>query len=178
MTKVICVVGVGCVGKSTYCKNLVKGSKPRPVLLQAGRFFREAIGPTFFAELDNPAAPAQTESWVRNMVWHAIEFAHWHGRDVIIDAFPRTPDQFHWLMLSSPVSAHPLPVEIHTLFTSEGVLDQRLAARRVESSEEDLVLFEARVLKDAALMHGLTSAIEAAVGEHKYPELDVKVVNT
>jgi len=173
----ICVLGVTCSGKSTYCEKLkddyADRDRPRPILLRMGRFFRDTIGPDFFAELDSPAAPDATEMWVRNMVWNAQTFAYNYKRDIIIDGFPRTKEQFEWFMLSSLVGSKNSPVEIVYLSVAEGVLESRINRRRVDCvSSASMRLLDARVKKDAALMMQVHDAIQKS--KYKYPNLIFK----
>ena len=76
--RIICILGVAGVGKSTYCKELLKErvDGPRPILLQMGKFFRETLGPEFFRDLDNPGAPEQTNHWVKRMVHNAVTLGY------------------------------------------------------------------------------------------------------
>jgi len=160
--KVICVCGVGCSGKSTYCDKLgakiLEESGIRPVILQPGIFFRSTLGPDFFEVLDNPTAPVVTENWVRNMVWQATNLAYNYKRDLIIDGFPRTLEQFYWLMDSSFVSSYRLPVEMHFLWVSEGVLADRIMARKMAEPEQ-VELIDKRMTKDASLLSRLHTAV-------------------
>ena len=180
----ICILGVGCVGKSTYCKKLLDDykldGKPRPILLQLGEFFRTVYGPDFFKTLDNPAAPEVTEHWVRSNVNFAIQtcynlshpcgFKIMADRDIILDAVPRTPAQFHWLMLSSTVSARNIPVEMRFLYVAEKVLEERQAERRTLNPKETGLL-DARVEKDLALHKNVVSAVANAILGETYPRL-------
>lgn len=183
--KIISVLGVGCVGKSTYCKKLLddykKEGKPRPLLLQLGAFFRTVYGPEFFNTLDNPAAPAITEHWVRNNVSTAIQscydlshrgFSVNEDRDLIIDAVPRTKDQFHWLMLSSPAADKNISVEIHFLYVAEEVLEQRIAKRKALAlNPEESSMIDVRVGKDLSLHKSVVDEVAKAVREGTYPKL-------
>lgn len=179
MNKNIFVLGVTCSGKSTYCEKLrneyVESGKTEPVLLQMGRFFRDTIGSDFFVELDNPAAPDATECWVRNMVWNAQTFAYNYARDVIVDGFPRTPEQFDWLMLSSLVSSKDSPVEIVYVTVPEGTIADRINKRR-SMFPKAADLLAARVKKDAAMMSRVYSAITEAVSKEQYPNLEFKEI--
>lgn len=169
--KVICVCGVGCSGKSYHCRKLLTeyelDRKPRPILLQQGEFFRVAFGPDFFKELDNPTAPTVVEHWVRNMVYFAINIGHELDRDVILDGFPRTPNQFDWLMLSSPVSNRHPKVEIRFIWPAESVLESRIEERRIKNPEEaDLI--GVRLVKDASLLSNLHSVVDKAITQNTY----------
>lgn len=177
----ICVLGVTCSGKSTYCQELrdgyVRDNKPLPVLLQMGRFFRNTIGPGFFAELENPAAPDATECWVRNMVYNAQTFAFNYDRDLIIDGFPRTPEQFDWLMLSSLVSSKNQPVKIVSVSVSKDTIEHNINTRKTQNPEQvDLDLLVARVKKDAAMMSRVHNAITEAALKNQYPNLTFEEV--
>jgi len=187
--KIICVLGVGCVGKSTYCRKLLDDykakCKPRPLLLQLGSFFRTVYGSEFFKTLDNPAAPEVTEHWVRNNVSMAIQscydlshrgFGVNADRDLILDAVPRTKDQFHWLMLSSPAANNNIPVEIYFLYVADEVLEKRFAERlALKPDEADLT--KARMEKDLALHKSVVSEIMEAIRNETYPKLTMKEVN-
>jgi len=187
--KIISVLGVGCTGKSTYCRKLLdnyeKDGKPRPLLLQLGAFFRTLYGPDFFKTLDNPAAPEVTEHWVRNNVSMAIQscydlshqgFGVNNDRDLILDAVPRTKEQFHWLMLSSPASRHNIPVEMRFLYVADEVLEKRLAERvKLNPEEKDLIFVRAN--KDLALHKGVVDEVAKAIREETYPGLTTKEEN-
>lgn len=180
-TKIIGVCGLGCIGKTYYCKNLLQtyedDGKPRPVMLSLGAFFRETLGPAFFVHLDNPAAPAMTEHWVRNMVYFSIEMACHHKCDVIFDGFPRTDLQLEWLLLSSPASKRDLPVSLRLLYLKgQCAYDRRVRLRLLESkSESETSLIKERLLKDAALLSGLITKAKEMAAENKY-YLDVEEV--
>lgn len=187
--KIVSVLGVGCVGKSTYCKKLLddykKEGKPRPLLLQLGAFFRTVYGPDFFNTLDNPAAPAVTEHWVRNNVSMAIQSCYDLGhrgfsvnedRDLILDAVPRTKDQFHWLMLSSPAGVKNIPIEIHFLYVAGEILEQRTAERRAKNPEESDMI-DIRASKDLALHKSVVDEVAKAVREGTYPKLTTMEIN-
>ena len=173
-TKVIGVCGVGCVGKSTYCQELLKiyksENKPRPILLSLGTFFRNTIGPNFFVELDNPAAPQVTENWVRSMVHFSITTAYTYKRDVIFDGFPRTVLQLEWLMNSSHASKFDLPVTLRFLQTSEEEHEARINLRlanccSISDLEDEKSLVEIRMLKDAALYGSLLKGSQKMAAE-------------
>lgn len=188
MSNVICVCGVGCVGKSTYCDQLLERyqveRKLRPILLRPGKFFREVFGPDFFVKLDNPGAPAATEHWVRNLAYQAIQAGYDYDRDIILDGFPRTDRQFDWLMLSSLVATKRLGVEIRFLWTTEGALNMRIAKKR-EDEPDAADLLDVRVLKDAALLSSLHQAVHAVlppvnksvISGGSYPNLKVADIN-
>lgn len=177
--KVICVIGVGCTGKSTYCKKLLddyaKAGKARPLLLQLGPFFRVVFGPDFFKTLDNPAAPAVTEHWVRNNVDKIIEMAYqlnsgkpeMECRDVILDAVPRNVGQLHWLVLSSAIASHSIPLEIKTMYVAEEVLETRMRARR-ELDPAGAGLTDERAKKDLALHKEVLRAMADARINQKF----------
>lgn len=181
--KIICVLGVGCAGKSTYCKKLLDDyeavNKPRPLLLQLGTFFRTVYGPEFFKTLDNPTAPVVIEHWVRNNVSMVInmcydlshrDFGVNNDRDLILDAFPRTKDQFHWLMLSSPAGVKNIPVEMCFLYVADEVLKHRIAERKKLNIEEaDMI--DARAAKDLALHGGVVSEVNKAMLGETYSTL-------
>jgi adenylate kinase family enzyme len=187
--KIICVLGVGCVGKSTYCRKLLDdykaAGKQRPLLLQLGTFFRTLYGPDFFKTLDNPTAPEVTEHWVRNNVSMAIqtcyELSHQgfdiqSDRDLVIDAVPRTKDQFNWLMLSSPAGVKDIPVEIHFLYIADEVLERRIDERN-KLHPDEVALTNARMKKDLALHKGVVEEVIKAINEKKYPLLTMKEIN-
>lgn len=183
MTKIICVLGVTCTGKSRYCEDLrdsYRGEsdddRPLPLLLQMGRFFRNTIGPDFFVELDSPAAPHATECWVRNMVYNAQTFAFNYGRDLIIDGFPRTSEQFDWLMLSSLAADKQFPVEIVHLTVAEGVFQSRMGARAAKEPKQ-AALLEVRAKKDVALLTRVHNSIKEAISNHSHPHLTLKEIN-
>jgi adenylate kinase family enzyme len=111
------------------------------------------------------------------MVYNAQTFAFNYGRDLIIDGFPRTPEQFDWLMLSSLVSNKNNPVEIVYLTVADGVLEDRIRQRR--EAEEDrygVALLNERVKKDAAVMSSVYSDIKLAVSENNYSNLTLKEI--
>lgn len=185
--KIQCIIGVGGVGKTTYCDQLVANAEakgqPRPFLLKIGHFFREFFGPNFFTPLDNPTAPAITEFWVREMVDKAIQtvyeisaskdFGVLYGETLLIDGFPRTREQIHWLMLSSFASTRSIPVHITALYVSDEVHNERLNKRKMENPmEADLV--EKRATKDVALLIGVTQELKNLRSEGKYPQLSFK----
>lgn len=176
--RVMCILGVGCAGKSTYCDSLLEqyniNRQPRPILLQPGKFFRRTFGPDFFKNLDSPGAPAATESWVRNMVHHAITAGKDYGRDVILDGFPRTPGQFHWLMNSSVVATTSIPVKMFLLQIAEGALDTRISKRKEEYPDE-VGLTDERIRKDAGLYANMQ--VEINCGRSSYPNLTVTNMN-
>ena len=187
--KIISVLGVGCVGKSTYCQKLLDDcemeGKPRPLLLQLGAFFRTVYGPEFFKTIDNPAAPEVTEHWVRNNVSMAIQscydlchqgFGVNADRDLILDAVPRTTDQFHWLMLSSPASDKHIPVEIHFLYVADEVLEKRFS-ERLALKPAEAGLTKARMEKDLALHRGVVDEVAKAIREETYPSLTSREIN-
>lgn len=187
--KVICMLGVGCVGKSTYCQKLLddyeQEGKTRPLLLQLGAFFRTLYGPEFFKTLDNPAAPTVTEHWVRNNVSMAIRtcydlshqgFGVNTDRDLIIDGVPRTKDQFHWLMLSSPAGIKHIPIEMRFLYAADEVVEERLR-ERMRLNPEEVNLIAIRATKDLALHKSVVEEVAKAIYEETYPNLTTKEVN-
>ena len=168
--KVMCIIGVGCTGKSTYCKKLLddysKSKKPRPLLLQLGVFFRTVFGPDFFKTLDNPSVPAITENWVRSNVDMCITTAYQlnagkplvEHRDVIIDGVPRNPGQVYWLLLSSAINRHHIPLEIKALYAAEETIEIRIAARK-ELNPNEAELIDERQRKDVAMHQSVLKAL-------------------
>jgi len=177
LTKVIGVCGLGCVGKTHYCRQLLRDYKekkwPRPIVLSLGKFFRETLGPNFFVHLDSPAAPAVTEHWVHNMVYFSIDMAYTHGCDVILDGFPRTALQLEWLLLSSSASKYNLPITLRFLSTfSKEEYSHRVDLRCKESNLDETELLGKRLSKDAALLSGLLTAAKRTVGNKNYLEIE------
>ena len=179
--KVICVLGVGCVGKSTYCRKLLKNyainGRPRPVLLQLGAFFRATLGPDFFTKFNNPSAPAETEPWVRNCVHNAMSIA-WNSSiknkvdvDVILDGFPRTKEQLQWLMLSSHVSKKDVEVEVHILYADEVELEIRQRKRISENPDESKLMAE-RIKSDYSLFTTMNEELNFCCSN--YPRFSIK----
>ena len=179
--KVICVLGVGCVGKSIYCrkllKNYVSAGRPRPVLLQLGAFFRATLGPDFFTKLDCPTAPVEIEPWVKNCVHNAMSLA-WNNSvknkvdtDMILDGFPRTKEQLQWLMLSSWVSKHSIDVEVHILYTDEVELEIRQRKRISENPDESKLMAE-RIKSDYSLFTTMNEELNFCCSN--YPRFSIK----
>ncbi len=156
--KIISLCGVTCVGKTTYAEKLVTEyvDSKRPVCLNIGLFFRNTLGPRFFEELDNPTAPTVTEHWVRNMVHNAIELSYNSQRDVILDGFPRTKDQFYWLIHSSFASSRTISVELKFCFVDEDIMRERMESRIRQNPEEEVLLLR-RNQKDVALLKDVYS---------------------
>ena len=169
--KMIGIIGPTCVGKSHYIRGLLRQAEGananRPVVLSIGDFFRKALGPTFFSDLDNPAAPAETENWVRSMVHHSIMMAYFYGKVLITDCFPRTPLQLDWLMLSSGVSTYTFEVELIFLrFASKEQQERRIRERKEANKDGESKLLDIRLAKDIALIDGLYTAAIAMEKEN------------
>ena len=176
--KAIC--GVGCVGKTTYANKLLSEYKnknlPRPVVLRVGKFLRETLGSDFFTKLTVPGAPEETANWVKSLVYNAILMGYQYSRDVILDGFPRTKEQFEWLMYSSIVSTKTIEVEIDFLWTADGIIEERIAKRTKENPDEkDLII--ARIHSDAAMLSTLWSTAKDIVDNESFKNLKINEIN-
>jgi len=179
--KVICVLGVHGSGKTTYCENLIKAYEqaggPRPFFVPVGRIARDVFGAEFFVQLkENSVAPEIIEHWVRYLISFAVLLsAQTDRRAVILDGFPRKKEQFHWLMLSSPVSEWADVVEIIFLNTNEDEIVARHARRKLEYPGE-AKLDDRRMMEDALLLKDTKDEIMCALNERRYPRPSCDII--
>jgi len=179
--KVICVLGVHGSGKTTHCENLIKTHEqaggPRPFFVPVGRIARDVFGAEFFAQLkENSAAPEIIEHWVRYLISFVVLLsAQTDHRVVILDGFPRKKEQFHWLMLSSPVSDWANVVEMRFLNTDKDEIAARHARRKLERPGE-AELDDRRMMEDALLFKDTKDEIICALNEQRYPKLSCNII--
>jgi len=163
MTRIICVLGVSGVGKSTYIdyvvKTITESGDKRPVTVHFGKFFREMLGPRFFQHLDNPSAPVETDNFVKSIFHHSFRLARGNNVDLYLDGFPRKKEQVDWLLLSSDAAKRSCFFEFRFIYCDELILENRRKARTTNNPEETL-LMKNRSEKSAALLCGVHSYIK------------------
>lgn len=96
--KIFCIVGDGNVGKTTYIEQIWPvGTALR---IHFGQIYRTAIGMQNMIKDPNPNACIVTERMTRKIVEGALETSILSRLDIVFDGFPRTVDQFHFLLAS------------------------------------------------------------------------------
>lgn len=129
---VICVLGVGCVGKSTYCKSLcneIGNGEPKSILLQPGKVLREALGESFFLQFAESGSPEATDRWVKSLFTDAVILGMEYKMHLVVDGFPRNERQIIWMLTSSMAQNYNVKFDFRFLHCNADVLHERIESR-------------------------------------------------
>jgi len=148
-TKVVCVIGQPCSGKTTYISRNFADKDDHAILL-LGTILREVFGERFFLSRGAGYVNPDVEDIVRFLVEKVFRVCITNNLNLVLDGFPRSVDQARWF--ASLVNYHQLPVEVVWLVADQETLQER-ASRRC-GDNKDLTL---------SAIHDSTGKVESIV---------------
>lgn len=140
---VVFVFGKLGAGKTSLINSVVSAtSKVNVYAVFPGKACRERFGAANMAQSENPAAPEETEVFVRTMVTDAIARMP-VGSVLLVDGMPRKPSQVRWIFEQS-VQIPTLRIAFHMVVADESVRLQRVKDRD-ENTPGNWALAKARM---------------------------------
>lgn len=96
---VFCLIGKPGVGKTALCLHWAKHTNG--IAVPIGQILRHFLGTDYFLAKETPAAPKETDEYVKKLVDGAIRLSLSTSRDVFLDGTPRKQEQIEMLPKSA-----------------------------------------------------------------------------
>ena len=129
--------------------------------LLVGKICRQKFTPEFFARCKNPAAPDESEEFVRKLVINSVNKMDKYDI-LIIDGVPRKPSQVRWILETFP--------DLHNTFL-HCFCEEKERVRRIKARDVirgDLQLANARYIQED---HNLLRTIEELLLNNRHDEM-------